>query len=46
MALSALIPTIFEYPKLNEQFLDSNLNYLSLGAGLNTIIKPLLKNVE
>ncbi|MBA24596.1 MAG: hypothetical protein CMG48_00025 [Candidatus Marinimicrobia bacterium] len=38
--------TIFEYPKLNEQFLDSNLNYLSLGAGLNTIIKPLLKNVE
>ena len=38
--------TIFEYPKLNEQFLDSNLNYLSLGAGLNTIIKPILKNVE
>ena len=38
--------TIFEYPKLNEQFLDSNLNYLSLGAGLNTITKPLLKNVE
>ena len=38
--------TIFEYPKLNKQFLDSNLNYLSLGAGLNTIIKPLLKNVE
>ena len=38
--------TIFEYPKLNEQFLDSNLNYLSLGAGLNTIIKPILKSVE
>ena len=38
--------TIFEYPKLNEQFLDSNLNYLSLGAGLNTIINPILKNVE
>ena len=38
--------TIFEYPKLNEQFLDSNLNYLSLGAGLSTIINPLLKNVE
>ena len=38
--------TIFQYPKLNEEFSDSNLNYLSVGAGLNTIIKPTLKNIE
>ena len=37
--------TIFEYPKLNEEFLDSNLNYLSIGAGLNTIIKPTFENL-
>jgi len=37
--------TIFDYPKLNEEFKDTLFHYSSIGAGLKTIIKPMFENI-